>query len=302
MRKLSKISGQATSLGVASLLTLAVWSSVAHTQEPSTTDKPAAAPAKPMGAPPPGLKARPDKIGPDASGPEGKSKENKESKAKAGPVSRAEAIEHYRSAQKTLGDVPEPADPKSPAADEARKGRRDALRELRRARDEILRSHNDARREFQKRDPEDVEGLRKKVSERTNDLRKDRKDRSQKARDEIEKVVGNKPLHPAVKEELRSHAWRLARLNQLIYLAELDKRPQLADKAKDLIDKENTAHQERLKKLLAKPEVKSYKPPPPPPESKDKDKPALNSKLPPNHPLVPGAGPVAPPKPAGGAQ
>ncbi|HXS16193.1 MAG TPA: hypothetical protein VN764_03340, partial [Polyangiaceae bacterium] len=203
---------------------------------------------------------------------------------------------------KELSSIPEPADPKSEAAAEARKERRDALRDLRRARDEILRSHNEARREFQKRDPEKVEELRKKVTQHTAELRKDRKDRAEKSRKEAEKVVGDKPLHPALKEELRSHAWRVARLNQLAYLAELDNKPKQAEKAKELLGKEIASHQERLKALLAKAEIKNYKPPAPAPEAKDKDKDkSATSKLPPGHPPLPSAAakPVA--KPAGGA-
>ena len=198
--------------------------------------------------------------GPARAMPKG-SEAGDEKKPKGRPtVSRDEAIDHYRDAQKKLAQVPDPVDPKSDAAGEARKARREAMRELRRARDEILRSHNEARRAFQKRNPEEVEELRKQVSKHTAELRKDRKDRAQQAREEIAKVVGENPLHPSVREELRNHAWRIARLNQLIYLAELDKKPELKERAQKLVEKENASHQERLKSLLSKPEVKNYKP------------------------------------------
>lgn len=324
MSKMSKISGQATSLGIASVLALASWSTVAHTQETAAADKPAApvqtkaGPAVPPGAKakgegkdkekakdalPPGLQHAKDKDLPvhaaDAAqgGPGGPRGPGAPS---TGPVSRADAMKHYRTAHQQLTAIPEPADPKSEAAAEARKDRRDALRDLRRARDEILRSHNEARREFQKRDPDEVEKLRKKVTQHTADLRKDRKDRADKSRKEAEKVVGDKPLHPAVKEELRSHAWRVARLNQLVYLAELDNKPKQAEKAKELLSKENASHADRLKALLAKAEVKNYKPPAPAPETKDK--PGTAAKLPPGHPPMPNAASKPAAQPAGEAK
>jgi len=275
MSKFKKISGQATGLGVASLVVLAGWLSPSFAQE-TTPAAPAGSPAKagkpanPSASAGAGDKKKSDavklRIAEDHPGKPGDKPDSAESgekapKAKAQVVSRDEAIEHYREAQKALLKVEEPSDPKSEAAAEARKERRDAMRDLRRARDEILRAHNAARRDFQKRDPDDVEALRKQVAQRTAEMRKDRKDRSQKEREATAKLVGDKPLHPAVREELRNHAWRLARLNQLIYLAELDKKPAFAEKAKALIEKENTSHQERLKALLAKAEVKNYKPP-----------------------------------------
>ncbi len=219
-------------------------------------------------------------------------------------VSREEAVEHYRKAQQALAQIERPQDPKSEAAVEARKARREAMRELRRARDEILRSHNTARRSFQKRDPEEVEALRKKVAKRTAKLRKDRKDRAKTNREKLAKIVGEDPLHPSVREELRSHAWRLARLNQLVYLAELDKKEKLGEKAKELIEKENESHDRRLKALLAKPEVKNYKPPAQGKKAPPlKARPAIPSKLPAGHPAIPStppkAAPTSAPKPSG---
>lgn len=298
MSKFKKISGQATGLGVASLVVLAGWLSPSFAQE-TTPAAPAGSPAKagkpanPSASAGAGDKKKSDavklRIAEDHPGKPGDKPDSAESgekapKAKAQVVSRDEAIEHYREAQKALLKVEEPSDPKSEAAAEARKERRDAMRDLRRARDEILRAHNAARRDFQKRDPDDVEALRKQVAQRTAEMRKDRKDRSQKEREATAKLVGDKPLHPAVREELRNHAWRLARLNQLIYLAELDKKPAFAEKAKALIEKENTSHQERLKALLAKAEVKNYKPPVAPAPVVAKGKPGDASQLPAGHP------------------
>ena len=343
MSKFKKISGQATSLGVASWIALAGFSSTSFAQDaapekkaavPAQETKPVTTPIAPKSATtgqpgqrtlgatdahktgplghPPGrdkgdkLEKHSDKDDKSEKASKGdkdsSDRGDKADKKKSGvkPVSRSEAIKHYREAQTALVAVPEPEDPKSEAAAEARKARRDAMRDLRRARDEILRSHNEQRREFQKRKPEDVEKLRKQVTDNTSKMRKDRKERSEKRREEIVKVVGDKPLHPAVREELRSHAWRIARLNQLVFLAEVDNKAKIGERAKELIEKENTAHDERLKALLAKAEIKNYKPKPQPAAAPVKAS-GPAQKLPAGHPPLPTSTPTTK-QPSGAAQ
>ncbi len=321
MSKIKKISGAATSLGVASAVALASWHVPSLAQEAAPATKAAApaaqaAPEKKPAASPATKTATDKKASPEAKttpqaaqtnhqakpvrakddesskagAPKKESGDAEDSKKKGPkgkhqPVGRADAIEHYRQAQKALMEVEHIEDPKSESAAEARKARREAMRELRRARDEILRSHNQARRAFQKRDPEEVEALRKQVAKHTAQLRKDRKERAEKNRADVAQVVGEDPLHPSVREELRNHAWRIARLNQIIYLAELDKKEKLAEKAKELIEKEKASHDERLKGILTRPEVKNYKPKA---NASDlKARPKSPSKLPAGHPPLP---------------
>src|SRR5690606_7927315 len=65
----------------------------------------------------------------------------------------------------------------------------------------------------------------------------------------LRKAYGAALDSPAGRNELILHAWRVARLERLIQIAEAEERSELVERAKDLLAKETARHEAALAKL-----------------------------------------------------
>lgn len=148
-----------------------------------------------------------------------------------------------------------------PSSEDAKKARKEALAQLAEARDAILAQHLDEVKAYRARPEKERESLEEEVDERRKEQKKDRKERAEEARSQLKKRFGEEPLHPAVREELRAHAWRVARLKQLLLLAQADGQAKAAERAEALLKKAEEAHEARISLLMEKPEIKNYEPP-----------------------------------------
>lgn len=234
-----------------------VLTSVVHADPPAPAKEPVAAPAP----------------APKAKGPEAKSAPGpKDSPAPVGAPSAAvsakppgtpqEAIEAYRKAQKALRDAERleaesrkaapaaPGQAESPEAQESRK----TAREARRAAREAIRS---ARRELRlarttgrvELTPEQKAEIEKKADAVAQTRKADRKKRADEHREAIKKEHGELVGRPDVRLELRRHAWRVARLEQVIVLGEAAGRAEAVTRAKELLTKEQEAHKLEIARL-----------------------------------------------------
>lgn len=99
--------------------------------------------------------------------------------------------------------------------------------------------------------------MRTKVSEKLAELDKkrdsDRKSRADLHRNKLKKAHGKRADDPAMQAEFARHAWRVARLNRLIELAEASERVEAAERARLLLQQEETHHANRLLKLSQNP-------------------------------------------------
>jgi hypothetical protein len=84
----------------------------------------------------------------------------------------------------------------------------------------------------------DKEAVKKKAKEERDELK-----------GKVQKALKGKPMHAALKQELRRHAQRLARLERIQELAKAGKDDDTADKAKKLIEKENDRHEKWMSKF-----------------------------------------------------
>jgi hypothetical protein len=92
-----------------------------------------------------------------------------------------------------------------------------------------------------------------KVRERVQKLRENRAERRRESQEQVRKKWGDRTLaHPAVQAELKTHAWRMARLERMRLLAESSDHPQKdkrLERIKALTDKELARHEKRMAEL-----------------------------------------------------
>jgi chromosome segregation ATPase len=100
--------------------------------------------------------------------------------------------------------------------------------------------------------------LQKEVSDEKRDLkdalaklRETRADRQKADRQAIRDKYGDIVQQPAAKEELRTHASRIARLNQIKRLADDEKKTKISARADKLIERENKRHEKQMDALKA---------------------------------------------------
>jgi hypothetical protein len=84
-------------------------------------------------------------------------------------------------------------------------------------------------------------------------LKRSRDERRGEDQDQIQKKWGGEQVRtPAIRNELRVHAWRLARLTRVQSLAEMDNKADVVDRVDGLLAKENARHERRMAELGAK--------------------------------------------------
>ncbi len=181
----------------------------------------------------------------NAKGANEKTKKSASNKERAAArQARAEALEAYRQALRA-----EDADPaaRAKAVEDARKQLLDAHRKGPRP------------RPSSKRIAERDDKLDKALEQARTNREERRKDRLT----QLEKAHGDKLTDTALQGELLQHAWRVARLERLIQIAEASRRTRLVKKGQDLLQKENERHEARVAELNQGPGNKVKAPPAP---------------------------------------
>lgn len=126
-----------------------------------------------------------------------------------------------------------------------------AQRAVRRAEKNLHTAHRPDAMKMHNMSPEQKKKLDEKLQARAKKLAEDRPERAKKRQDEVKKELGEKVKLAPVRAELERHAWRVARLERLIAIAEAAGRPEVVTRAKALLDKEIAEHPARLKRATA---------------------------------------------------
>ncbi len=110
------------------------------------------------------------------------------------------------------------------------------------------------RKEKREERREDRKEKREDRRETREDRREKRQERRKERREKVKEKWGDIVKRPAVREELRRHARRMARLGRLLDLAEEEKKDDAAKKIKALMEKEQARHDKRMAALKDKKE------------------------------------------------
>lgn len=249
---------------------------------PTAAPTRAAAPSTPKDAAKTGVKAAGSKATQeDAASAEGDDAEKKPPEPSrkekeaigAARVKREVALHRYAAAKAALAESEDEIGPKSEVDQvEARAARKAALAELKSARKSLHAAHRHDSKRFVGMKSDEKKEIQAKLKAHMAELRKTRKERSEEVRTGLEKRFGKKLELKSMQEELVTHGWRVARLNQIIEVATVTGRPEEAERAKELLKKEDAASKKRLAKL-------SLAPLPPPPAEAAK-KPAMAKETP----------------------
>jgi hypothetical protein len=87
-----------------------------------------------------------------------------------------------------------------------------------------------------------LEALRERISQRKGSFA----DRQKAARERTQIRWGSVVFLPPVREELRGHAMRVARLERIRELAEVEGKPQIVARATQALERENARHERRM--------------------------------------------------------
>ena len=184
----------------------------------------------------------------------GKKRELREARHHA-RVERKEALQGYRKARATLlaagGD--EPASSLTPEQKEERKKAQKLLLEARKDLRAVQRTINKKRRK--QLTPEQRAEFESRLKKVQDDRKATRQERGKKTRAALKTQLGTTKLTPSLREELKRHAWRMARLDRLNQLAEASENKRLGDRIENLQKKEFARHQKHVD-LLKKPQSK----------------------------------------------
>lgn len=99
----------------------------------------------------------------------------------------------------------------------------------------------------------DIEKLKDEWKKKHAEWVDKRKERRDAARTVARTELGVRLSNPAIIEELKRHARRVARLERIIFLADAGEKTELAKKARDLLAKEEARHEKRLEALKSQP-------------------------------------------------
>jgi TolA-binding protein len=119
--------------------------------------------------------------------------------------------------------------------------------ELKEKRDELNKELKDKTADLHKAANEERQDLKEALAK----LRETRAERQKADRTAVREKYGEIVQLPAVREELRTHASRIARLNQIKRLADDEKKTKIAARTDKLIDRENKRHDKQMAALKA---------------------------------------------------
>lgn len=166
------------------------------------------------------------------------------------PEEKKAAQAAYRSAREALRKAKaqhqgKSAD-KAQAPTEDEKRARAALIEARR---ELRKLRSSKSVHFAGLSDEQREKFKKALKELDAERSTTRKERAEAHRERLKKELGERSKRKDVHEELKAHAWRMARLKRLAELAKLSKNEKAEARAVKLMEQEQTRHQTKLKSL-----------------------------------------------------
>lgn len=139
-----------------------------------------------------------------------------------------------------------------PGAKGPGKAAAETVREKRAELKEKIAEKKDAAEDKKDEAKEEVKEAKKDLKEAWAKLRETRKERRQERREEIKKKWGDLHQHPAVKAELKVHAWRMARLKRIRAVADAEGKKDIVARADKLIEKEKERHQKHMDTLKSK--------------------------------------------------
>jgi len=132
---------------------------------------------------------------------------------------------------------------------EVKEQRKELNEKLKENRAELKEKRNELKQELK----EKAADLNKAANEERNDLkeaiaklRETRAERQKADRTALRDKYGDTLQQPAVREELKTHASRIARLNQIKRVADDEKKSKIASRADKLIERENKRHDKRM--------------------------------------------------------
>ncbi len=166
--------------------------------------------------------------------------------SKDGVKARREAMRRLREAERMLtaaqraeaSDDPKAAEKKEKALKASEKARKQAATALDEMRAERIRSGGEL-------DPAKKKEIEERLAAIDAEREKTREERAKKRRAELEKEYGKKLDDATLRAELSRHAWRVARIEQLIEMAEAAGKTELAERARGLLSRESEKHQRR---------------------------------------------------------
>lgn len=167
--------------------------------------------------------------------------------SKDGVKARREAMRRLREAERMLtaaqraeaSDDPKAAEKKEKALKASEKARKQAATALDEMRAERIRSGGAL-------DPAKKKEIEERLAAIDAEREKTREERAKKRRAELEKEYGKKLDDVTLRAELSRHAWRVARIEQLIEMAEAAGKTELAERARALLSRESEKHQRRI--------------------------------------------------------
>jgi hypothetical protein len=142
-------------------------------------------------------------------------------------------------------DLNTPAEQRKKALEDKLEKKREEAAERRDSRREALEERRD-----EKADARDDK--KDELRERWQKLRETRKERRKEHREKIKQAWGDLYKRPAVKAELKVHAWRMARLHRLRAIAESRGKTETMARIDKLIEKEKQRHQRHMDGLKSK--------------------------------------------------
>jgi hypothetical protein len=152
------------------------------------------------------------------------------------------------------GAVPASADESPAKTDKARaevqQERKELKEKLKENRQELKEKQTELKQELKEKKDElgkEASEQRQELKEALAKLRETRADRRKADRDALRQKFGSELLaRPTVREELKTHAIRTARLNQIKRLAEDAKKKNVVTRADKLIERENARHDKQM--------------------------------------------------------
>ena len=143
------------------------------------------------------------------------------------------------------------------------KDRKVALEKLAEARAKLLEAHKLSRATRTPLPEAKLKARNEKLAELLEKARSDRDQRRGQRVAKLKKAYGAALDAPAVRSELLLHAWRVARLERLMQMAEAEERSELLTRAQELLAKETARHEAELAKLAKEPGAKPSETPMP---------------------------------------